>query len=134
MMTIGNINNKESGASVRNKLNQLINEVNTLASQINFGGTTGATLENNIISFDTTLQQDAYSVDISGAGPFASISDYGFTVISPSATTATTINTNITLSYPSGTTVTYPDPLIIGDNGSVVIPDGVTLIITSGTT
>lgn len=132
-MTIGNINNKESGASVRNKLNQLINEVNALASQINFGGTTGATLENNIISFDTTLQQDAYSVDISGAGPFAGISDYGFKVVSP-ISSATTINTNITLSYPSGTTVTYPDPLIIGDDGSIVVPNGVTLIITSGTT
>lgn len=133
-MAINNINNKESGVSVRNKLNQLINEVNTLASQINFGGTTGATLENNIISFDTTLQQDAYSVDISGAGPFASISDYGFVVTPPSPTSATTINTNITLNYPSGTTVNYEGPLIIGDNGSVVIPDGVTLIITSGTT
>ena len=61
-MAISNINNRESGVSVRNKLNQLINEVNTLASQINFGGTTGATLENNIISFDTTLQQDAYNI------------------------------------------------------------------------
>ena len=131
-MSIGNINNKESGLSVRNKLNQLINEVNALAFTI--GITTGGTLTNNVINFDTTVQQDAYSVDISGAGPFASISDYGFTVISPSATTATTINTNITLNYPSGTTVTYPDPLIIGDNGFVVIPDGVTLIITSGTT
>ncbi len=133
-MSIGNINNNESGVSVRSKLNQLINEVNTLASQINYGGTTGATLENNIISFDTTLQQDAYNVDISGAGPFSSISDFGFTVVTPSATTATTISTNITLSYPSGTTLTYPDPLIIGDNGSIVVPDGVTLIITSGTT
>lgn len=132
-MSIGNINNKESAVSVRNKLNQLINEVNTLASQINFGGTTGATLENNTISFDTTLQQDAYSVDISGAGPFSSVSDYGFTVVTPTSS-ATTINTNITLSYPSGTTVTYPSPLIIGDDGGIVVPDGVTLIITSGTT
>ena len=102
--------------------------------EINFGGTTGATLEENFIYFDTTLQDNAYSVDISGAGPFASISDYGFTVISPSATTATTINTNITLNYPSGTTVTYPSPLIIGADGGIVVPDGVTLIITSGTT
>jgi len=133
-MSISNINNKESGASVRNKLNQLISEVNSLASQINFGGTTGATLESNIISFDTTLQQDAYNVDISGAGPFSNISDFGFTVVTPSATTATTINTNITLSYPSGTTVTYPSPLIIGEDGGIVVPDGVTLIITSGTT
>ena len=133
-MSIGNINNKESAGSVRNKLNQLITEVNALSSQINFGGTTGATLEENFIYFDTTLQDNAYSVDISGAGPFASISDYGFTVISPSATTATTINTNITLNYLSGTTVTYPDPLIIGEDGGIVIPNGVTLIITSGTT
>jgi hypothetical protein len=131
-MSIGNINNKESGLSVRNKLNQLINEVNALAFTI--GITTGGTLTNNVINFDTTVQQDAYSVDISGAGPFSNISDYGFTVVTPSATTATTINTNITLSYPSGTTVTYPDPLIIGDDGSIVVPDGVTLIITSGTT
>ena len=133
-MAIGNINNKESGASVRNKLNQLINEVNALASQINSGGTTGATLEDNIIYFDTTTTSKAYNVDISGAGPFSNISDFGFTVVSPSATTATTINTNITLSYPSGTTVTYPDPLIIGVDGGIVVPNGVTLIITSGTT
>ena len=131
-MAIDNINNKESGLSVRNKLNQLINEVNALASTL--GITTGATFSNNTIFFDTNEQQNAYSVDISGAGPFSNISDYGFVVTPPSPTSATTINTNITLNYPSGTTVTYPDPLIIGDNGSVVIPDGVTLIITSGTT
>ena len=83
-MAINNINNNESGVSVRNKLNQLINEVNVLASQIGVGNsTTGATLENNIIYFDTTQQQDAYSVDISGAGPFAGISDYGFVVTPP---------------------------------------------------
>lgn len=134
-MAINNINNKESGVSVRNKLNQLINEVNALASQINFGSTTGATLENNIIYFDTTQQQDAYSVDISGAGPFASISDYGFVVTTPTPSSGTSaINTTVTLNYPSGTTVTYAGPLVIGDEGTIIVPDGVTLIITSGTT
>ena len=134
-MAINNINNKESGVSVRNKLNQLINEVNALASQINFGSTTGATLENNIIYFDTTQQQDAYSVDISGAGPFAGISDYGFVVTPPTPSSGTSaINTTVTLNYPSGTTVTYAGPLVIGDEGTIIVPDGVTLIITSGTT
>ncbi len=126
-MSIDNINNKESGLSVRNKLNQIINEVN-------YGITTGATLENNVIYFDTTTTNKAYNVNVSGVGPTSNISDFGFTVVLPTITTATTINTNITLSYPSGTTLTYPDPLIIGDNGSIVVPDGVTLIITSGTT
>lgn len=128
---IDNINNGESGLSVRNKLNQLISEVNALATTL--GVTTGATLSNNTIFFDTNEQQNAYSVDISKAGPFSSISDYGFVVVPPPSS-AVTINTTVTLNYISGTTVTYPDPLIIGENGSVVVPNGVTLIITSGTT
>ncbi len=131
-MSIGNINNRESGLSVRNKLNEIINEINALTSTL--GITTGATFNDNIIYFDTNKQNNAYNVNISGLGPSSNITDYGFTVITPSATTATTINTNITLSYPSGTTVTYPDPLIIGDNGSVSVPNEITLIITSGTT
>lgn len=95
--------------------------------------TTGVTLDNNVLIFDRTDGVSAYTVNISSAGPFPSLADYGFVPTLPPSS-ALTINTNITLNYPSGTTVNYEGPLIIGDNGSVVIPDGVTLIITSGTT
>ena len=133
-MAINNINNKESGVSVRNKLNQLIDEVNSLTPGSSLGITTGATFSsNNTIFFDTNEQQNAYSVDISSGGPFRSYADYGFVATLPPSS-ATTINTEITLNYPSGTTVTYAGPLIIGDEGTIIVPDGVTLIITSGTT
>jgi len=104
------------------------------------GGTvtiTGITSEFNggVVSGETTFLSDVTGTTINadefiGDGSLlegvvgSTYSQLGFTITNPPPTT---INQNVVLPYNS--TVTYPDPLIVGLGYSVIVPAGTTLSV-----
>lgn len=125
-MSINNITNGESGLSVRNKLNKAI-------SVVNLGVTTGATIENGIIQFNTNTEINSYDVNLisGGLSGIRSFGELGFEIELPPSS-ATTISQDVYL--PQNVTVRYTSPLIIGSGYTVTVPNNTNLIIITGNT
>ena len=94
-----------------------------------------STFNGGVVSGETTFLSDVTGTTINadefiGDGSLlegvvgSTYSQLGFTITNPPPTT---INQNVVLPYNS--TVTYPDPLIVGLGYSVIVPAGTTLTV-----